>query len=262
MSVAQLDSASATAAEAGVGEVLLVADRFRGIAADDRAFTVSGLVAALRGGRWRDAEGPLRVRLGQGVTRHDLDYVEHVAIVHAPAGLRIDGAVAEPAPRHQVHKYQHSNVLLAGLVRESETAFRADLRIHGDNELLLDHQTGEHVQGIVIVEAVRQLFLGAFELEYGRRWPEQHFYIVWNSIELEFKSFLFPLPATLNATLTPIAIDDPAKLEFTIEVEVRQLGRAVATTRIGYAALPNERITQIERHKAAKAIAAYLDAAA
>ncbi|MEC3914650.1 AfsA-related hotdog domain-containing protein [Nocardia sp. CDC160] len=262
MSVAQLDSVSVLSGEVAVGEVLLVADRFRGIAEDDRAFTVSGLVAALRGGRWRESERALTVHLGQGVTRHDLDYLEHVALVHAPAGLHVRGAVDEPAPRHQVHKYQNSNVLLANLIRESETEFRADLRIHGDNELLLDHQTGEHVQGIVIVEAVRQLFLGAFELEYGRRWPEQHFYIVWNSIELEFKTFLFPLPATLHAVLTPIAIEDPAKLEFAIDVDVRQLDRTVATTRITYAALPNERISQIERHKAAKAIAAYLGAVA
>ncbi|WP_067706769.1 AfsA-related hotdog domain-containing protein [Nocardia yamanashiensis] len=262
MSVAQLSSAYPAAETTVISELVLVADRFRGIAEDDRAFTVSGLVAALRGGRLRESEQPVTVRLGQGVTRHDLDYVEHVAAIHAPAGLRVLGEVAEPAPRHQVHKYQNSNVLLANLIRESATEFSADLRIHGDNELLLDHQTGEHVQGIVIVEAVRQLFLGAFELEYGRRWPEQHFYIVWNSIELEFKSFLFPLPASVHAVLTPVSIEDPAKLEFAIEVEVRQAGQVVATTRISYAALPNERISQIERHKAAKAIAAYLGAAA
>ncbi|WP_327145041.1 AfsA-related hotdog domain-containing protein [Nocardia sp. NBC_01327] len=262
MSVAQLSSAHPAAEPLTAGAILLVADRFRGIAEDDRAFTVSGLVAALRGGRLREATEPLTIHLGQGVTGHDLDYVEHVATVHAPAGVQVTGPVAEPAPRHQVHKYQNSNVLLANLIRENDTEFRADLRIHGDNELLLDHQTGEHVQGLVIVEAVRQLFLGAFELEYGRRWPEQHFYIVWNSIELEFTSFLFPLPATLHAVLTPVAIEDPAKLEFAIEVDVRQLDRSVATARITYAALPNERISQIERHKAAKAIAAYLGAVA
>lgn len=258
MSVAQLTSSTPEIEILTAGEVVLVADRFRGIAEDDRAFTVSGLVAALRGGRLRAADAPLKIRLGQGITRHDLDYIEHVAAIHAPAGLHVVDTVAEPAPRHQVHKYQNSNVLLANLIRESATEFSADLRIDGDNELLLDHQTGEHVQGIVLVEAVRQLFLGAFELEYGKRWPEQHFYIVWNSIELQFSSFLFPLPASLHAVLTPVSIEDPGKLEFAIEVEVRQFGRSVATTRITYAALPNERISQIERHKAAKAIAAYL----
>ncbi|MEU0544469.1 AfsA-related hotdog domain-containing protein [Nocardia sp. NPDC005978] len=257
MSVAQLSSA--TPETATLREVVLVADRFRGLAVDNRAFTVSGLVAVLRSGGLREAAEPLIVRIGQGITRHDLDYIEHVAAIHAPAGLRVLDAVAEPAPRHQVHKYQNSNVLLANLVQDSATEFSADLRIHGDNELLLDHQTGEHVQGIVIVEAVRQLFLGAFELEYGRRWPEQHFYIVWNSIELNFTSFLFPLPGTLHAVLTPISIEDPAKLEFSIEVRVRQAGNDVADARIAYAALPNDRISRIERHKAAKAIAAHLN---
>ncbi|MGV9820234.1 AfsA-related hotdog domain-containing protein [Nocardia xishanensis] len=262
MSVAQLTSAQSLGAAVETS-LVLVSDRFAGIAGDNRVHTVSGLAAALRGGAYRAHTGDLTVHLGQGVTRHALDYIQHVATIHAPGTqLRVVGAIAEPARRHHVHKYQDSNVLLANLVRETDTAFRADLRIDGDNELLHDHQTGEHVQGIVIIEAVRQLFLAAFELEYGKRWPEQHFYIVWNSIDLTYGSFLFPLPATLHAELTPLSIDDPAKLEFAIDTEVRQFGKSAASSRITFAALPNERIAQIERHKAAKAVTAYLGGAA
>ncbi|WP_043658773.1 AfsA-related hotdog domain-containing protein [Nocardia thailandica] len=258
MSVVQLETTAAPAEQLAT-TFAVVADRFLGITTDDRVHTVSGLVALLRGGRFRATAAELTVYLGQGVTRHDLDYIEHVAAIHAPrARFRVVGEIAEPAARHHVHKYQDSNVLLAGLRREAENVFRADLRVDGDNELLLDHQTGEHVQGIVVIEAVRQLFLAAFELEHGVRRPEEHFYIVWNAVDLKFTSFLFPLPASLHATLTPIALEDPGKLEFAIETEVRQFGRTVATSRIGFTALPHERITQIERAKAAKAISAHL----
>ncbi|WP_278261703.1 AfsA-related hotdog domain-containing protein [Nocardia sp. AG03] len=255
MSVVQLDSTVTTA-------FVVVGDRFLGISADDRVHTVSGLVALLRGGRL-PASQELAVHLGQGVTRHDLDYLEHVAAVHAPhLRVRVVGEIAEPARRHHVHKYQHSNVLLAGLSRTEENVFQADLRLDGDNELLLDHQTGEHVQGIVVIEAVRQLFLAAFELEYGVRRPQEHFYIVWNNVDLRFTSFLFPLPATLHARLTPVSVDDPGKLQFRIETEVHQFGKPVADARIEFTALPNERIAQIERAKAAKAVDAYLEASA
>ncbi|MFF2085189.1 AfsA-related hotdog domain-containing protein [Nocardia sp. NPDC058176] len=261
MSVVQLDATRAP--ETIATTFVVVADRFLGISKDDRVHTVSGLVALLRSGRFHAADAELAVHLGQGITRHDLDYLEHVAAIHAPqARLRVVGEIAEPARRHHVHKYQDSNVLLAGLVREDENLFRADLRLDGDNELLLDHQTGEHVQGIVVIEAVRQLFLAAFELEYGVRRPQEHFYIVWNNVDLKFGSFLFPLPATLHAQLTPVSVDDPGKLQFLIETEVRQFGKPVASSRIEFAALPNERISQIERAKAAKAVDAYLAASA
>ncbi|MFC6013551.1 AfsA-related hotdog domain-containing protein [Nocardia lasii] len=259
MSVVQLDSTQTP--EAVATTFVVVADRFLGITADERVHTVSGLVALLRGGRFTGSE--LVVHLGQGLTRHDLDYLEHVAAVHAPqARVRVLGEVAEPARRHHVHKYQHSNVLLADLTRTDENVFRAELRLDSDNELLLDHQTGEHVQGIVVIEAVRQLFLAAFELEYGVRSPQEHFYLVWNNVDLRFTSFLFPLPATLHAQLTPVSVEDPGKLEFVIETEVRQFGKSVARSRIEFAALPNERIAQIERAKAAKAVTAYLAASA
>ncbi|MEU5404725.1 AfsA-related hotdog domain-containing protein [Nocardia asteroides] len=258
MSVVQLDSIT-RAPETVATTFVVVADRFLGISADDRVHTVSGLVALLRSGRFAGRE--LTVHLGQGITRHDLDYVEHVAHT-ATVPVRVIGEIAEPARRHHVHKYQHSNVLLAGLTREQENTFHADLRLDSDNELLLDHQTGEHVQGIVVIEAVRQLFLAAFELEYGVRSPQEHFYIVWNTVDLRFTSFLFPLPATLHARLTPVSVDDPGKLQFVIETEVRQFDKPVATSRIEFSALPNERIAGIERAKAAKAVTAYLAARA
>ncbi|MFD6216617.1 AfsA-related hotdog domain-containing protein [Nocardia salmonicida] len=255
MSAVQLDSTRAP--EAVATTFVVVADRFLGITADERVHTVSGLVALLRSGRLVEQE--LAVHLGQGITRHDLDYIEHVAAVHAPqARVRVVGAIAEPARRHHVHKYQHSNVLLADLRRTEENVFQADLRLDSDNELLLHHQTGEHVQGIVVIEAVRQLFLAAFELEYGVRRPQEHFYIVWNNVDLQFTSFLFPLPATLHAELTPVSVDDPGKLQFVIETEVRQFDKSVARSRIEFTALPNDRIAQIERAKAAKAVTAHL----
>ncbi|MFI6432304.1 AfsA-related hotdog domain-containing protein [Rhodococcus oryzae] len=244
-------------------DLVVVADRFRGFADGTRVHTVSGLVTALRGGAFRNVRTDLTIRLGQGIKRHDKEYVEHVASIHAPASeVRLLGDIAAPAPRHHVHKYQETNVLIANLARAEDGSFTADLRIDGDNELLIDHQTGEHVQGLVIVEAARQLFLGAFELEYGIRSPEQHYYVVWNSIDLSFKTFLFPLPASLHARFGAVSIQDPAKLQFTIDIEVTQFGRSVATATISFAALENSTISQIERRKAAKAIEAFLGATA
>ena len=153
-------------------DLVVVADRFRGFADGTRVHTVSGLVTALRGGAFRNVRTDLTIRLGQGIKRHDKEYVEHVASIHAPAAeVRLLGDIAAPAPRHHVHKYQETNVLIANLARAEDGSFTADLRIDGDNELLIDHQTGEHVEGRVSVEAARQLFRGAFEREYGNRWP-------------------------------------------------------------------------------------------
>ncbi len=243
-----------------LSDVVVVADRFLGVSADERVHTVSGLAAVLRGRRYRTGDGGgIRLRLGQGLTEHDIEYLQHVASVHAPhERVEVIGEVHEPTPRHQVHKYQNSNVLLADLVRESENVFTAALRVHGENELLSDHQTGEHIQGIVLIEAVRQLFLGAFELEYGVRRPQEHYYVVWNGIDLSFRSFVFPLPASLRASLHPTSVGDPAKLEFAIDVEIRQFDRVAAVARVEFAALPHERVSSIERAKAARAIAAYI----
>lgn len=250
--------------------LVVVADRFSGFCQDDRVRTVSGLCAAIASGEFDEVPGELVLHPGQGITPYEQRDIEETVSRRGLDGrLRLTNDNLEPAGRGVVHKHRSENVLLTNLCcdveRELDTGhrdFTAQLCLHGHNELLLDHQTGEHVQGLVIVEAARQMFLAAFELGYRHLWPLRSYYVVWNSVNLTFKNFLFPLPAEVSGTLRELSIDDPAKLEYEMHVEIHQGGCPVVVGEIGFTSFETGRIASIERRRAKQALNACIREAA
>jgi hypothetical protein len=241
-------------------DVVVVADRFARFARGDRVLTMSDLLALLTDGGPEVAGGHWVVHLGQGVDAADFDLIETVrgrsdaAVCLAdPEPVRV-----APEPPGIVHKDRPENVLLAGVHHPAATRCRAGLRIHRDNELVLDHHTGEHVQGIVIIEAMRQICIAQFETAVRPGLPPAGYAGVWNRIDLSFEDFLFPLPATVESLIVESDVSRETHLKFRATTAVRQHGRTVATAAIEYAMVAQRRIDALERRKADQATRAYL----
>ncbi|MEU4492702.1 AfsA-related hotdog domain-containing protein [Streptomyces sp. NPDC023998] len=244
--------------------VMVVADRFTGFVHSDDVRTISGLTAEINKGVFDDGDGEVLLHEGQGVGSFERTYVQQAIDRRKLTDrIRFTGPEVAPEGRDVVHKHSENNVLLAGLRQLDEARYTADIRVHGDNELLLDHQTGEHVQGMVIVEAVRQLFLGVFERGYRNRWPLSDFYIVWNSVNLTFGNFLFPLPAEIRCTVRELSVDKPDRqLDFELDFELYQSGKLAASGQVGFSGFPRKKIAVLERRKAQKALKGHLEASA
>ncbi|KDN18829.1 AfsA-related hotdog domain-containing protein [Amycolatopsis rifamycinica] len=241
-------------------DVVVVADRFAPFAGEDRVYTLSGLLALLDSGGFAASGGHWIVHAGQGIDAADGELLE-------AACRKSEGAVrlADPeafrrpsAPPAVVHKSRPENVLLAGVHSPVPGHCRAGLRIHRDNELVLDHHTGEHVQGIVIVEAMRQICIAQFETAIRPGLAPAAYAGVWKRIDLSFEDFLFPLPATVESLITESDLDRETHLKFRATTSVRQQGRTVATAGIEYAMIVRGRIDTLERRKADQATRAYL----
>lgn len=66
------------------------------------------------------------------------------------------------------------------------------------------------MQGMVAVEAARQMFLAVIERYFTARWPQQRYYIVLNSMNTTFSNFLFPVGAILRLTLDESDLSEPS----------------------------------------------------
>ncbi|MGP4110481.1 AfsA-related hotdog domain-containing protein [Streptomyces sp. 4N509B] len=243
-----------------ISHLTVVADRFAGFAQLEKVLTVSGLAARINGGFYDEGFDDVLLHEGQGVGAFERAHLQ-AAIDRRKLTdrMRFTDEAMVPVGRDVVHKHSADNVVLAGLRRVRDHEFAADLRVHGDNELLLDHQTGEHVQGMVLVEAARQFFLGVFEVGYRDRWPLDSFYIVWNSVRLTFQSFLFPIPAEVRGVVREISVDRPDRqLEFELEIRILQNGKLVTSGEVGFSGFPLSKIATIERRKAERALTGML----
>ena len=233
--------------------VVLVADRFAQFADGEGVLTVSQFRDLVPAG----ASGEDRaVCVGQGIERSDIESLTAAGVINGRAGPRLvdPGAMSvRPVSPATVHKRRAENVLLAGLRPPSRSQCSAYLRIHKDNELLMDHQTGRHLPGMVIIEALRQICTAQFETVYRFDLPPTEYAGLWNRIDVGFENFLFPLSAEVSSEITEFDLSRRTNLRFRATAAVRQCGSVVASADIEYSMVPWERMEVLERLKATRA---------
>ncbi len=232
----------------------VVGDTFAALAEVDGVRTVSQFVRDLRSG----APLPERLVAGQGVTDYELEYLSAALAARTRGEVTIEPAAVERVSRGIAHKHRETNVLLADLERVDATSFGANLRLHAENELLQDHQTGQHVQGIVIIEALRQMFIAVFEAAHGLRMAERSFFVVWDALDIRFTSFLFPLPARLTCRIVEEDLSDLNRMSFRVAMEVTQNDVSAAVADVRFGVHDHDRIRAVEDRRADRAVRSLL----
>lgn len=103
--------------------------------------------------------------------------------------------------------------------KESQNEYSTDFTLNEKNEFMNDHQTGRHIQGMIIVEAFRQTFIAATEKFNLNNISEGKYYVI-NSMDIEYLNFAFPTPAKINYTIEKsiIALNKSSKLQSKIEM--------------------------------------------
>ncbi|MBD2810814.1 hypothetical protein ID853_07945 [Xenorhabdus sp. Vera] len=55
------------------------------------------------------------------------------------------------------HKHKRKNVLISKTIKTGDTSYQCHLLIDDDCAEMADHVTGQHIQGMVLLEACRQM---------------------------------------------------------------------------------------------------------
>lgn len=238
--------------------VVLVGDRFEGFIAAGFGMSAAGFAEAVDHGAWDDVAEPVRIHLGQGLDEAALatvgDAIERRSLSDR---LLLDPRdLPTPVRPGTVHKSEARNVLLADFEFDGADTFEASLRLHNDNELVLDHQSGPHLQGMILIEATRQLFLAVCELEYLRPWPDRRFSFPLTRVDTRFDRPVFPLPLRMRMTARRAETADVNRLRFELETCFYQGGREAAGSTLTAAVCPLERFRTAELRAATAAVAA------
>ncbi len=200
---------------------------------------------------------------GQGLPDHVVE--DLVASVHAsdPNGLCWDVSLLQSYPGRAnsalSHKKKVCNTLIASPVMIDEGTYTMDLCIDQNCELMDDHQTGQHLQGMVLIEASRQAFLAVTESYFLHERNQQSYFVI-NAIRSEFKNFVFPVWAHLLYRVLSKDIDD-RRQKFEVEIDLIQCGNVCMTTFFSFTVYPATLIAQKERGLAEIAVRMVLDAA-
>jgi len=179
--------------------ILVVGDKFAAFADGAAAVTVRQL-AAWPGSRLQQAR---RIVVGQGIGPTGLAAVQQAMARCPPAQApSLDEHVSRRAAPGLVHKCCAQNVMITQPAPAGPDSFAAQLVLDDACAELADHTTGIHVQGMVLVEAARQMFiavsaqicaLAGFDNDRS-----QH---LLRDVRASFRRFVYPLPTGLRLSI-------------------------------------------------------------
>lgn len=160
------------------------------------------------------------IRLGQGVSQ---DRANALIGKAEALGLRdrLDFDPIDKCGSELCHKQDLRNSLLSFPRRVSEDTFEADLHVDDEGELMSDHQSGQHLQGMILVEALRQMILAVTE-EYYLRHRDKPSAFLWSGIALSFRSFVLPIPAKVRYVIVSSRGQHNRRLSFEVAMDIIQ----------------------------------------
>ncbi len=136
------------------------------------------------------------------------------------------------------HKKLEQNMLIgpAENVEHNENLYALALLIDERSELMSDHQTGQHIQGMLLVEACRQTFIAITE-EFIYQKDSERYYVI-NNMSIDFSNFLFPLPALVHFEFIGKHINS-RRGRFEAQIRVTQGQTLCATMNVSYTVYPS-----------------------
>lgn len=198
---------------------------------------------------------PKQIVFGQGVNEVDLHSIKGMVSKFASQGIEIEEKITNRVDRSLVHKHKNKNVLITTPKKLSETEFESSLIIDESCELLDDHIAGIHVQGLVLVEAARQMHMAVTEMFDLTECNRGRICYALDEVRVQYYTFLFPMCVTIKLTILEKKWDESnqtllthARTEFT---QLDQCGCAVTTIGTGIAV---DKFKKLERLRAERFI--------
>lgn len=233
--------------------VFIVGNKFREFSRNDGVITIGDFAEMTRTSTFDNLPTGCRLVAGQGVREAELQAI-HDQARWALSAREIDIGPAlcrgARASRLQTHKHRIHNAIISHPIRIDEHRFEALLLLDERSELMMDHQTGQHIQGMILIEAARQLFLAVTEEFFIGQAVHDRYYFVINNLDVKFKGFVFPVDATLRYEIVSKDIQNPARMRFDTVVSVLQGGACVTEVAFGFTAFYASKIEAKEQQQA------------
>ncbi|MDE8603478.1 AfsA-related hotdog domain-containing protein [Marinomonas sp. RSW2] len=159
-----------------------------------------------------DIDPSVNYWVGQGITASD---IHDLNALHINLKSVLSGTDFVLKDHHIAHKRRPENCHISVPVKLSEGKYQMNVVIDPNCAELNDHITGEHINGTILMEAVRQSCIGVTERFFitGNKSP----YFILKEMNSVYSSFLFPLPITMDYTIISHEIKGNYQTEFEIE---------------------------------------------
>ncbi|MCZ4282312.1 AfsA-related hotdog domain-containing protein [Kiloniella laminariae] len=241
--------------------VVVVGDKFADFAVGKDVITLSQLKGMLcLPSRLLAVQGQIVIVPGQGLGDKDIEAVEKQASLSECRAM-FDFSLWYRSGRRASQKYSHKhlpqNTLISEPVQCGDDCYELSLLIDENCELMSDHQTGQHVQGMILFEAARQTFLAVTETFYLPQ-NETGYYFVINQMSANYNRFAFPIEARITYRICTKDIAKANRMSFSADITVEQCNQVAATFHTDFTVFENSRISSMEGKLASQSLSGFI----
>lgn len=177
------------------------------------------------------------VHIGQGLNNNMLKKIsQQASFLQLKERLVFKGILdgATRAENNLTHKQKAKNTLISSPEQVEENFFRAYLMLDEGCADMSDHLTGQHIQGMVLVEAARQMVNAVSEkfLVEGARKGKVGF--VLNTMDSTFYHYAFPLEIAVSCQLINIRRVKNGFFSATAEIVFCQYEKKIMSIKLNY----------------------------
>lgn len=236
--------------------LLVVSDKFENFATRKDVITISTLYNLLNTDSLSfTSSTKIRLIPGQGFSTEIIKDVLYIA-KNSKNSDHFDFSmwfnIPARASKELTHKHKDENILISDPQQSSLDTFSMFVLIDEQCEMMRDHQTGLHIQGVLLLEAARQGYLAIFEKFLSTKTQGKK-YFVFNSIDVNYNSFAFPLPAQLNVKVIGKDLNSKKK-NASMDMEIVQCGNISASFTLNMTIVEDRKISIIEKKLADKTL--------
>jgi hypothetical protein len=187
--------------------IYIVGDKFSAFANNPNVITISEFEKTLHcpriistQPRIGNAKNVLYV-WGQGVAVKPIETIQQLQKNKKTSEMIFQEITFAKESNAYVHKHLSENVIVSIPIAINEKLYLGKLMIDDCCSEMLDHTTGQHVQGMVLVEAARQMMLAVSERYFFSDQERFKSYFALLNMDIQFKQFTFPLEIDMHCNI-------------------------------------------------------------
>lgn len=195
--------------------------------------------------------------IGQGLSDYQIYFVcNNVSQNDFKDRFRVTGHLCKAvrAKNELTHKRYTYNSMISDPVKLYENNFLSFLMVDDNCAEMSDHSTGQHIQGMILIESARQMINAVAEKFLISPDISSLKGFVLNGIESNFKQYVFPLEATLCLELLNIKNGLNGDFKADGAIKIFQNNVEMCSVDISFSVADKNILSAIERGMAEKYI--------
>jgi hypothetical protein len=206
--------------------VFIVGDSFVKSADDKIIFAYNSLVKTLKSNDFNVDV----IYFEQGVSEEKVEAIKKMAFQLGMEKLKLHSYFDRyrRCPKELAHKKTMFNVLISEPLPLDEKTYQSKLMVDECCAEMRDHTTGKHIQGMIFVEAARQMTIATLEKFLIPARSDEKFEFAMNILQCEFYNYAAPMAVDLNLKVLTHKKRDRAHI-VTLNISFHQAGKNIAS---------------------------------